>query len=274
MSLSSVGLSAVLLLAAAVAGSVFAAEDADSRAQRFIHRYEVSIRPLEIESARRWWDANIDGSDENYRKKEEAETRLEMAFADPKAFAELQAIRDAKPRDAILAREVDVLYLEYLARQIDPELLKAMLAQSNAVEKAFNAYRPNVDGHPMTDSDIRQVLKQSQDSRRRRAAWEGSKEVGRLVAPDLIKLVKLRNEAARKLGSANYQALQLRLSEQSEQQVLGLFDELDALTRDVVPVRQGGDRRSLGPELRRRGEGPASMALPRPVLSGRARGLR
>ena len=181
MSLSSVGVGAVVLLAAAVAGAVSAAEDADSRAQRFIHRYEVSIRPLEIESAHRWWDANIDGSDENYRKKEEAETRLEMAFADAKAFAELQSIRDAKPRDAILAREVEVLYLEYLARQIDPDLLKAMLAESNAVEKAFNAYRPNIDGHPMSDSDIRQVLKQSKDSLRRRAAWEGSKEVGRLV---------------------------------------------------------------------------------------------
>jgi peptidyl-dipeptidase A len=84
----------------------------------------------------------------------------------------------------------------------------------------------------MTDSDIRQVLKQSKDSRRRQAAWEGSKEVGRLVAPDLIKLVKLRNEAARKLGFVDYHALQLRLGEQSEQQVLGLFDELDALTRD------------------------------------------
>jgi peptidyl-dipeptidase A len=44
-------------------------------------------------------------------------------------------------------------------------------------------------------------------------------------------VVKLRNQAAAKLGFADYHKLQLYLNEQTQEQVLKLFDELDALTR-------------------------------------------
>ena len=148
---------AVFLLAVMEATS--AAADADGRARRCVERFEAVIRPLEIESARCWWNANIAGTDENYRKKENAETRLEMALADTKAFAELKSAREGKPKAPLLARQVDVLYLEYLARQTDPELLKAISARSNALEKAFNACRPKVGGKELSDSRIRRILK-------------------------------------------------------------------------------------------------------------------
>ncbi len=84
----------------------------------------------------------------------------------------------------------------------------------------------------MTDSEVRKVLKESRSSAERKAVWEGSKGVGPLVEADLKALVKLRNEAAKKLGFPNYHAMQLYLNEQSQEQVLKLFDDLDALTRE------------------------------------------
>jgi peptidyl-dipeptidase A len=62
-------------------------------------------------------------------------------------------------------------------------------------------------------------------------AWEAGKGVGRIVEPELRQLVKLRNESARKLGFKDYHVMQLYLGEQSQEQVLKLFDELEALTR-------------------------------------------
>ena len=44
-------------------------------------------------------------------------------------------------------------------------------------------------------------------------------------------LVKLRNQIAHKLGFKNYHVMQLSVSEQSQEQVLKLLDELDALMR-------------------------------------------
>ena len=54
--------------------------------------------------------------------------------------------------DPILARAIDVLYLAYLEKQVDPALLKKIIALANAVEKEFNVYRAKVDGKEMTDS--------------------------------------------------------------------------------------------------------------------------
>jgi peptidyl-dipeptidase A len=226
-------LAAALLLLAmcAVGRPADEPRDADARAAQFLQMHEATVRPLEIEVNRLWWTANISGNDDDYRKKEEAETRLDVRLSDPKTFAELKAIKEGRLSDPLVSRQIAVLYLQYLAKQVDPELLKAMLAKSNAVEKAFNVYRPKVDGKEMSDNDVREVLRHSTDSARRRAVWEASKGVGRILEPDLKELVKLRNQSARKLGFKDYHVMQLFLGEQSQEQVLRLFDELDALTR-------------------------------------------
>lgn len=62
--------------------------------------------------------------------------------------------------------------------------------------------------------------------------WEASKLVGKAVEADLKELVGYRNDAAKKLGFANFHALQLALSEQTGEELIKLFDELDALTKE------------------------------------------
>lgn len=206
--------------------------DANARAGQFIRDYEATIRPMEIEVSRRWWDANVSGKEDDYRFKEEAETRLDLRLADPKAFADLKAIRQAKPSDPLLARQIEVLYLGYLSRQVDADLLKQMNAKANAVERAFNTYRPRFQGRVLTDNEVRRVLRQSKDQAERRTIWEASKGVGRVVEADLKQLVELRNQSARKLGFKDYHVMQLALGEQSQDEVLELFDNLDKLTGD------------------------------------------
>ncbi len=205
--------------------------DNDDRARQFIQRHETIIRPLGIEVGLRWWDANVSGNKADYQRKQEAETRLDVALSDPRAFAELKAVKQHALRDPLLARQIEILYLQYLPRQVAPELLKQILASSNAAERQFNVYRAHVGGKELSENDVRRVLRQSNDSAERRAAWEASKEVGRAVEADLRQLVKLRNRAAVTLGFQDYHVMQLHLGEQSQQEVLKLFDELDALTR-------------------------------------------
>jgi peptidyl-dipeptidase A len=214
------------------AGTAAEPVELEPRARKFIAEHETRIRPLERAVGMAWWNANVTGKDEDFKAKEEAQNRLDLALADTKRFAELKAIKEAGIKDPLLARQIDVLYLSYLEKQVDPKLLTRMSAKANAVEKAFNVYRATVDGKEMADSEVRRVLKQSKDSERRKAVWEASKGVGQKVEADLKELVKLRNEAARKLGFKDYHAMQLHLSEQSQEQVLKLFDELDTLTRE------------------------------------------
>lgn len=205
--------------------------EANQKARQFVAYYEATIRPLEIDANKLFWTANLTGKETDFARKQAAEEKLNVTLADATKFSELKAIKDAGPTDPMLKRQIDVLYLIYLERQVPPELLKKITAKSNAVERTFNVFRPKVGGKQITDNDVRRVLLESHDTAERKAYWDASKEVGRVVVADLKSVVKMRNEAARKLGFKNYHSLRLYLSEQNEEQLAKLFDELDELTR-------------------------------------------
>lgn len=228
---------AVVMMIAILAWPLSAVSRPDEldQAIKLIARHEAKLQPLEIEAGLAWWDANISGKAEDFAKKEAAQNRIDEALADAAMFRELKSLRQAaaanKISDPIVARGIEVLYLQYLEKQVDPALLKKISALANAVEMKFNNYRAEVDGKHLTDSEVRHVLKSSTNSERRKETWEANKRVGKAVEKDLIELVKLRNEAARKLGFANFHDMYLVLNEQSGAAIIKLFDDLDELTR-------------------------------------------
>jgi peptidyl-dipeptidase A len=209
-------------------------KDITDRAKKFIEDHTRKLRPLEIAAGRAWWDANISGKDEDFKRKEDTQNKIDEALADTKTFAELKAIHEKRDDidDKVTARALDVLYRYYLEKQVDTDLLKRMTAKANAVEQAFNKFRPKIDGKEVTDNDVRKILKESTISEKRQEAWEESKKVGPLVEADLKELVKLRNESAKKLGFRNYHAMLLYLNEQDGDDLIGLFDNLDKLTKE------------------------------------------
>jgi peptidyl-dipeptidase A len=220
---------ALLLLGQPLAAT--AGRGMTERARRFVADYEARVRPLDVAVNLAWWNANTSGRKEDFARKIEAQNRLDAALADAKAFAELKGIREHKTEidDPVTARAIDVLYLLYLEKQVDPSLLKRMVDLANSVEEKFNVFRARVDGKELTDNEVRSVLRTARDSARLRAVWEASKAVGSEVAPALRELVGLRNQAARQLGFKNFHALQLYLNEQDGDALLKLFDELDEL---------------------------------------------
>lgn len=213
-----------------------ASPEATARAKKFIAAHEAKIRPLDVKAGQAWWTANITGKDEDFKAKENAQNKIDEALSDKANFAELKTIKALKDKgeidDKTLARAIDVLYLVYLEKQVNPELLKKITSKANAVEQAFNVFRAKVDGAELSDSQVREVLKKSSDSKRRQAVWEASKLVGANVEKDLKELVSLRNQMAKELGFKNYHALMLFLNEQDGDELIKLFDELDALTRE------------------------------------------
>jgi peptidyl-dipeptidase A len=216
-----------------MATSVSASPQATDKARQFIEKFTATIRPLDIAANRAWWDANITGKDEDFKRKEDAQNKIDAFLSDKKAFAEVKGIKEGGGiDDPVLKRAIDVVYLGYLEKQLDAKLLQQMTALGNAVEKKFSTFRANVGGELMADADVRKVLKTSKISARRKEVYEACKEVGKLVAPELLELVKLRNQAAEILGFANFHALQLYLNEQDGGDLIKLFDNLDELTRE------------------------------------------
>jgi len=227
-------LTAVAVAVLGTPAAACASPEVTMKAKDFVADHEKRIRPLDIAANLAWWNANTTGKDEAFKAKEAAQNKLDEALADPKHFATVKALKDQRDAidDATTRRAIDVLYLIYLEKQVDPAILKQMVAKANAVEKAFNEFRAKVGDKEMTENEVRAILKGSKNSEQRRDVWQASKAVGKVVIPDLLALVKLRNQAAKQLGFKNFHAMQLRLSEQDGDQLIKLFDELDELTRE------------------------------------------
>ncbi len=222
----------------------------DDQACQFLQYYLDEIRPVEILVNRMWWQANTSGQDEDFARKVEAENRLNALLSDRAAFEQLKTLREAPLSDPLLHRQIELLYLQFLGKQVDPELLRQMTAKANQIEQAFNLFRAEVEGESLTDSQVRQILTESTDSSRRKAVWQASKRVGETVEADLRDLVRLRNESAKQLGFSDYHSLQLALNEQNADELLALFDQLDELTREPFQQSKADIDRRLAERYR------------------------
>ncbi len=200
---------------------------------QFLAEHEKTVAPLERATNLAWWEAATTGKDEAYAKQAELQTKLETVYTDPKAFAYLKKLKEkGVVKDPKRARQLEILYLKYLGRQIDPKLLQQIIQASTAIEKKFATFRGKVNGQEVTDNQIEEVLRRSTNREERKAYWLASKQVGAALAQEVVKVVKLRNQAAHQLGFRDFFALQLALAEQDERWLMNLFDQLDALTRE------------------------------------------
>jgi peptidyl-dipeptidase A len=208
-------------------------EKMENRMREFISAYEAKIIPLYRENALASWEANINGTDEAWARSEKATIDYVSFFVDPVAFATLKEMKESGiVKDPLLARQLELLYNSYLQGQIDTSLISEQIRMETAINKKYSNFRATVEGKPLSDNELEEILRNSKDSRELQAAWEGHKMIGPLVSEDVISLVKHRNKIAQQLGFANYHTMSLELSGQKPEDVTSLFDELDSLTRE------------------------------------------
>src|SRR5581483_10212478 len=102
--------------------------------RKFVEDHTRRLRPLEVAAALAWWNANTTGKEEDFAKKIEAQNRIDEALANSAAFKEVKGLKERRKDidDPVVRRAIDVLYLTYLEKQVDKELLKQMVAKSNA----------------------------------------------------------------------------------------------------------------------------------------------
>ena len=213
--------------------SVSCAKDVEMQFKEFVDKHVAEIAPLEKESAVAYWEAATTGDEKKFKRYSELQIELEKVYTDSVEFEFVKKARDSGGlRDDHLARTADLLYLRYLGNQIDPELIKRMVELGSKVENKFQVFRAEADGRRMTANEVNQMLRESTDGGYRRKVWEASKRVGPVVLGDIKELVELRNESARRLGYENYYVMSLEMSEQNEEQLVRIFEELDALTRE------------------------------------------
>jgi peptidyl-dipeptidase A len=216
--------------AGAAATATGAPSEAEARA--FVEQeYQPTVQRLERVIGLAAWNAYVLGNEDFYRAREDAEVVYRRFHADRKTFERVKTLKDSpEVHDPGLKRQLEVIFLQYLDNQIDPELNAKIVELATSLEERFNKHRSQFRGEERGDNELKKVLRTATGSEEAREAWEALKQVGPLVAEDLVNLVELRNEAARQVGYPDYYTMQLAIGEQTPEGLKDLMDRVAALT--------------------------------------------
>lgn len=199
----------------------------------FIKAFETKVVPLAQQTNLAYWNAAISGDDEDFSLFEELSVQLTEIYSNKQAFRKLKKIKDSDTiTDPFDQRQLLLLYNAFLDNQVTPALMRKRIKLETEIEKRYNNFRVEFQGHEINDNEVENILKTSTHSAEVKEVWEAHKKIGPLVAKDILHLVKLRNKIAVRLGFENYHEMSLMLNDQQPSDVSTLFDELDMLTHD------------------------------------------
>lgn len=120
---------------------------------------------------------------------------------------------DLKLEDPLLKRQLNILIRTFTQNMLPPHLIAEISQKEAALCYTYTNFRPFIDGKPLSENEIKEVLKQEEEVEKRKKAWEASKEIGEVLAPQILELVRLRNQAAQSLGYSDYFQMELALQE-------------------------------------------------------------
>ena len=204
---------------------------------KFLGDYLAVLEPLSRDINIAYWNASISGKEKDFNRYAALQVKLQKIHSDKRTFDKILTWKmDSTITDPITQREIEILFNDFHRHQIDPKLDEKITKLASSIENQFNVHRARINGSTVTNNEILQILKRSDDPEYRRLAWQAGKETGAVVHDDLITLVKLRNEAARALGYDTFYGMALDLAEQDESGILDLFNELESFT--AAPYEQ------------------------------------
>ncbi|MDJ0763383.1 MAG: M2 family metallopeptidase [Myxococcota bacterium] len=201
------------------------------RAEAFQTQYIGQLIALYRYQTNAYWKAANTGEIEDFETFAKADFELKKLHSDKDAYRELLDILAHKDQlDPLTKRSLEVAELNYRGNQMPEDKLEAISKASAEIEQIFASFRGELDGEKFSDNDLQEMLAEEKKSKKRQAIWETMKQVGAAAAPNLVELVKLRNEAAKSMGYKNFWEMAILLQEHDPAHLMAIFAELETVT--------------------------------------------
>lgn len=172
-----------------------------------------------------YWILETTGSPDAADLKADLDTELRFLFNNPEIYKKLLAW-EKEPHDPLVKRELNVLIRAFKQNQVPKDLLEETAQKEASLSQSYAIFRPELDGKKLSENDIREMLKNENNPAKRKKIWEASKQIGVVLGPQILELVRLRNKAAQSLGYSDYFQMQLDLQEVDARWLLKTLDEL------------------------------------------------
>jgi peptidyl-dipeptidase A len=198
----------------------------DAVVAEVIEALQEELEPLERQANEAEWQLNVTGEERWEQERARLRTEIRTILSRPEPYRILREGAENERVQPALRRQALLLANQHAPHQIPVETIETMVSLEGALTAKFSNFRAELDGEHVSDNRIREVLDKSNDLELRQRAWEASKQIGAQVAPELIELVRVRNEAARGLGFTNYYSMMLELDELEENELFDLIDRV------------------------------------------------
>jgi len=195
--------------------------------QHFLHEFVPLVAKKSKQLNQAYWLLETTGMQDAADLKADLDAELRFLFNDPKVYQQLLSWeKDVTLKDPLLKRQLDILIRTFKQNQVPKELLQEMADKEAALAQSYASFRPELEGKKVSENDILDRLKTETDVEKRKLAWEASKKIGAILAPQILELVELRNKMARSLGYPDYFQMQLELQEVDAKWLLSTLEEL------------------------------------------------
>ena len=212
--------------------------------EEFLDSYIPMVKQKSKQVNQAIWLMETTGSTDAAELKAALETELRLLFNDKKTFDRLiEWDKDPSLTDPILKRELNVLIRRFKPNLIEKKLLEKIAQKEAQLAVFYTNFRPILKDQELTENAIKEILKNEIDVDARKEAWEASKQIGKALAPGILELVALRNQAARSLGYRDYFAMELEMQEVDEKWLFEILDRVaersdDAYTQVVDEIQR------------------------------------
>jgi peptidyl-dipeptidase A len=171
-----------------------------------------------------YWILETTGSEDAADLKSALDAELRFLLNDSEIYKKLLKWQkeDLSP---ILARQLDLLIRMFKQNQIPKEILEEIAKKESVLALSYASFRPELNGKKVSENEIREILKNEDRPEERKKAWNASKEIGMILAPQILDLVRLRNQAAKTVGYDDYFQMQLDLQEVDRQWLLAFLED-------------------------------------------------
>ena len=252
ITLGTLGCLVGLGLAAARSAAADAEEDANQRARGLIAWHEATVKPLEIEAARRWFTANVSGQGRRLPPQGGSRNAAGLAALPARPLRRTEGHQQARPADPLWPGRSMCSICNICPSRSIPSCSRRCWPVRTRSSRRSTCTGPKVGGRELTDNEVRHIL-QGVDRFGRTAGRLGSQQGGRPGG-------RGRSEAAGRAAQQGRPQARIHglsrhaacLGEQSQEQVLQLFDDLDALTREPFRAAKAEIDAALARQLRHR----------------------
>lgn len=228
-------------------------QQAESILRHYIDTKTYLIRNYSMESGIASWNATVSGNESDYKRlididlnfnksnqnasalfaPDRFSTITQNVFTNEQDFELLRKLKySGLIADTLLSRQLNVLYQAFMGPQVETEKYKKLVTSEMKLWQAFSAVKVEIDGKTYGAGQIESIRKSCNDGLIMRKISDSFQHQGKLIAPEIIRMVKDRNEFAINFGYPDYYHLMLETKDQTPERIKLLLDEIELKTRD------------------------------------------